>query len=72
MTNDGNHKAEPPESTDSNNLDGMAKALLVSIAWSYADALEQTKRSENQQQPAPESQSESQTEQVDRNSETNQ
>jgi hypothetical protein len=72
MTNEGNHKAEPPESRDLNNLDGMAKAFLVSMAWSYADALEQTKRSENQQKPAPESQSESQTEQVDRNSETNQ
>ena len=72
MTNDGNHKAEPPEIPDSKNLDGMAKAFLVSMAWSYADALEQTKRSENQQTPAPESESESQTEQVDRNSETNQ
>ncbi len=72
MTNDGNHKGEAPESTDSKNLDGMAKAFLVSMAWSYADALEQTKRSENKQQPAPESESESQIEQVDRNSETNQ
>ena len=71
MTNDGNHKAEPPEIPDSNNLDGMAKAFLVSMAWSYAEALEQTKRSENQQKPTPESQSESQSEQVDRNSETN-
>lgn len=72
MTNDGNHKAEAPESPDLKNLDGMAKAFLVSMAWSYADALEQTKRSENKQQPAPESESESQIEQVDRNSETNQ
>jgi hypothetical protein len=72
MTKDGNHKAEPPESKDLNNLDGMAKAFLVSVAWSYADALEQTKRSENQQQPAPESASESETEQVDSDSETNQ
>lgn len=62
MTNDGNHKAEAPESPDSKNLDGMAKAFLVSMAWSYADALEQTKRSENQQQPAPESESESASE----------
>ncbi|MDQ2098698.1 MAG: hypothetical protein QQW96_13745 [Tychonema bourrellyi B0820] len=72
MTNDGNHKAEAPESPDSKNLDSMAKAFLVSMAWSYAKALEQTKRSENQQQPAPESESESKIEQVDRNSETNQ
>ncbi|MFM9264523.1 hypothetical protein [Tychonema sp. BBK16] len=72
MTNDGNHEAKAPESPDSNNLDGMAKALLVSMAWSYAEALEQTKRSKNQQKPAPESESESQTEQTDRNSETNQ
>lgn len=72
MTNDGNHEAEVPESLDSKNLNGMAKALLVSMAWSYAEALEQTKRSKNQQKPAPECESESQTEQVDRNSETNQ
>lgn len=71
MTNDGNHKAEPPEIPDLNNLDGMAKAFLVSMAWSYAEALEQTKRSENQRKPVPESQPECQTEQVDRDSESN-
>ena len=54
------------------NADLSAKAFLVSVAWSCADALEQIKRSENQQQPAPEAAPESQTEQVDRNSETNQ
>jgi len=71
MTNDGNHKAESPESPDLNHVDGMGKAFLVSMAWSYAEALEQTKRSENQQKPAPESQPESQTEQVDSDSESN-
>jgi uncharacterized protein YjbI with pentapeptide repeats len=54
------------------NADLSAKAFLVSVTWSCADALEQIKRSENQQQPAPEAAPESQTEQVDRNSETNQ
>ncbi|MEG4341919.1 hypothetical protein QUB70_01345 [Microcoleus sp. A003_D6] len=79
MTNDGNPKAEPPENEDSENLDGMAKAFLVSVAWSYAEALERTKRSRNQQEPAPksptesqgESPAESQTETVDRTFESN-
>ena len=72
MTNDGNQKAEPPESEDSKDLSGMAKAFLVSVAWSYAEALERTKRSSrNPQVPAPESPTESPREQVDRNPESN-
>ncbi len=79
MTNDGNQKAEPPESENSKNLSGMAKAFLVSVAWSYAEALQQTKRSRNPQVPAPESPTESQaespresqTETVDRTFESN-
>ncbi|MDP8933544.1 MAG: hypothetical protein M3N42_05225, partial [Cyanobacteriota bacterium] len=71
MTNDGNQKAEAPESEDSQNLSGMAKAFLVSVAWSYAEALEVTKRSRNPQEAAPESPTESHTEQVDRNPESN-
>ena len=71
MTNDGNPKPEPPESEDSENLDGMAKAFLVSVAWSYAEALERTKRAQNQQEPAPESPAESPTETVDRTFEKN-
>ncbi len=79
MMNDGNPKPEPPESKDSENLDGMAKAFLVSVAWSYAEALERTKRLQNPQEPAPESQAESQaesptespTETVDRTFENN-
>ena len=75
MSNDGNPKPEPPESKDSENLDGMAKAFIVSVAWSYAEALERTKRSRNQQKPAPESEAESeaesQTETVDRTFEKN-
>ncbi|MEG4941054.1 hypothetical protein [Microcoleus sp. F4-D5] len=67
MTNDGNQKAEPPESEDSKDLDGMAKAFLVSVAWSYAEALERTKRSQNPQEPAPESP----TEQVESDPENN-
>ncbi|MBD1829617.1 hypothetical protein NDI47_10230 [Microcoleus vaginatus GB1-A2] len=67
MTNDGNQKAEAPQSEDSRNLSGMAKAFLVSVAWSYAEALERMKRSRNPQEPAPESP----TEQVDRNPENN-
>lgn len=62
MMNDGNPKPEPPESKDSENLDGMAKAFIVSVAWSYAEALERTKRARNPQEPAPESQAESPTE----------
>ncbi|MEG3897871.1 MULTISPECIES: hypothetical protein [unclassified Microcoleus] len=75
MTNDGNQKAEAPENEDSENLDGMAKAFIVSVAWSYAEALQRTKRSQNQQEPTPESlpesQTESQTETVDRTFESN-
>jgi len=71
MMNDGNQKPEPPESEDSENLDGMAKAFIVSVAWSYAEALERTKRAEKQQETAPESQPESPAETVDRTSESN-
>ncbi len=62
MINDGNPKAETPESEKSENLDGMAKAFIVSVAWSYAEALERTKRAQNQQETAPEPQPESQPE----------
>jgi hypothetical protein len=71
MTNDGNQKAEPPESEHLKDLSGMGKAFLVSVAWSYAEALERTKRSRNPQVPAPESPTESPREQVDRNPESN-
>ncbi|MEG4573594.1 hypothetical protein QUA56_12995 [Microcoleus sp. N3A4] len=75
MTNDSNQKAEPPKSDNSKNLSGMAKAFIVSVAWSYAEALQRTKRSQNQQEPKPESlpesQTESQTEKVDRTFESN-
>ncbi|MEG4146723.1 hypothetical protein [Microcoleus sp. Pol12B5] len=55
MMNDGNQKAEAPETEDAQNLSGMAKAFLVSVAWSYAEALDRTKRSRNPQEAAPES-----------------
>ncbi|WP_377478430.1 MAG: hypothetical protein P2A85_07585 [Microcoleus anatoxicus] len=58
MTKDGNDQAESPENQDLNNVDRMAKAFLVSMAWSYAEALEKTQKSQNQQKPAPESQKE--------------
>lgn len=67
MMNDGNQKAEAPESEDSQKLSGMAKAFLVSVAWSYAEALERMKRSRNPQEPAPESP----TEQVEPDTEKN-
>ncbi|MEG4075829.1 hypothetical protein QUA30_24460 [Microcoleus sp. Pol14C2] len=67
MMNDGNQKAEAPETQESQNLSGMAKAFLVSVAWSYAEALERMKRSRNPQQPAPESP----TEQVEPDPEKN-
>ena len=67
MMNDGNQKAETPETEDTQNLSGMAKSFLVSVAWSYAEALERTKRSQNPQEPAPESS----TEQVERDPENN-
>jgi len=67
MTKDGNDKAESPENRDLNNVDGMAKAFLVSMAWSYAEALEKTQKSQNPQKPAPESQKK----QVDGESESN-
>ncbi|MGL5064513.1 MAG: hypothetical protein ACRC62_31375 [Microcoleus sp.] len=75
MTNDGNQPAEPPKSKDlknldsknldSKNLDGMAKAFIVNFAWSYAEALERSKSSKNQQEPAPESPPESQVKKAD-------
>ncbi|MEG3977133.1 hypothetical protein QT970_21290 [Microcoleus sp. herbarium8] len=71
MTDDGNPKAPAPESDDSKNFDGIAKAFIVSVAWSYAEALERTKRSENQQEAAQKSQTQSETEQVDRAPERN-
>jgi len=67
MMNDGNQKAEAPETQESQNLSGMAKAFLVSVAWSYAEALERMKRSRNPQQPAQESP----TEQVEPDPEKN-
>ena len=70
MTNDGNKKAEPPESKDLKNLDGMAKAFIVNLAWSYAEALERSKKAKNKQKPAPESQPESQGEKADRSGES--
>lgn len=71
MMNDANQKAESPENQDLKNLDAMAKALIVKVAWAYAEALEKTKRAENQQKPAPESQPESEAESVDRHRENN-
>lgn len=71
MMNDGNQKAEPPENEDSKNLDGMAKAFIVSVAWSYAEALERTKRAEARQESTPESPSESPEKPVDRTPENN-
>jgi hypothetical protein len=56
MMNDANEKAEPSENQDLKKLDGMAKAFLVQVAWSYAEALEKTKRDRNPQEPGPESQ----------------
>jgi hypothetical protein len=75
MTNDGNQKAPAPKNQDSEHLDGMAKAFIVSVAWSYAEALERTKRAEKKQEATPksqpESQAESQAETVDRTSQSN-
>ncbi|NJR24271.1 MAG: hypothetical protein HC786_20015 [Richelia sp. CSU_2_1] len=65
MTNDDDRKSEPPESEDVKNLDGMAKAFIVNVAWSYAEALERSKRAKNKQKPAPESQPQSQVEKAD-------
>jgi hypothetical protein len=70
MTNDDDRKAEPPESEDVKNLDGMAKAFIVNVAWSYAEALERSKRAKNKQQSAPESQSQSQVEKADSSTES--
>ncbi|MEG4172325.1 MULTISPECIES: hypothetical protein [unclassified Microcoleus] len=67
MMNDGNQKAEAPESEDAQNLSGMAKAFIVSVAWSYAEALERMKRSRTPQEAAPESP----TEQVEPDTEKN-
>ena len=60
MTNDGSPKAEAPDNDDlQKNLDGIGKALIVSVAWSYAEALERTKRDRKEQKATPESQPES-------------
>lgn len=73
--NDANQKADQPENNDLNNLDGnldgMAKAFIVQVAWSYAEALERTKRHENQQKPVQKSQPKSPVEPDDRTSENN-
>ncbi len=61
MMNDGNQKAQVPESEDSQNLSGIAKAFIVNVAWSYAEALEQMQR-QKEQETAPESPPESQAE----------
>lgn len=73
MMNDANQKDEPPESEDVKNLDALGKAFIVQMAWSYAEALERTKpkHDKNQQEPAPESQPESEAEPVDRPCENN-
>jgi len=73
MMNDANQKDEPPESEDLKNLDALGKAFIVQMAWSYAEALERTKpkHDKNQQEPAPESQPESEAEPVDRPCENN-
>jgi hypothetical protein len=63
MTNDGNQKAQAPDNEDfKKDLDGIGKALIVSVAWSYAEALERTKRAKKEQKATPESQPESQPE----------
>jgi len=63
MTNDGNPKAQAPDNDDlKKELDGIGKALIVSVAWSYAEALERTKRAKKEQKATPESQPKSQPE----------
>lgn len=60
MTNDGNPKPQAPDNEDlKKELDGIGKALIVSVAWSYAEALERTKRAEKEQKATPKSQPES-------------
>lgn len=44
MVHEANQKAHPPDGDDLKDLNGMAKALIVSMAWSYADAVEKNKR----------------------------
>ena len=61
MMNDGNKKTQVPESEDSENLSGIAKAFLVNVAWSYAEALERMKQPKKQE-ATPESPAESQPE----------
>ncbi|WP_333129772.1 hypothetical protein [Microcoleus sp. Pol11C3] len=67
MMNDGNQKAEVPETEDAQTFSAMAKAFIVNVSWSYAEALERMKRSRNPQEPAPESP----TEQVKPDTESN-
>ncbi|WP_293149151.1 MULTISPECIES: hypothetical protein [unclassified Microcoleus] len=63
MTNDGSPKSSVPNNDDiQKDLDGIGKALIVSVAWSYAEALERTKREQKEQKAKRESQSESQPE----------
>jgi hypothetical protein len=63
MTNDGSPKPQAPDNDDfKKDLDGIGKALIVSVAWSYAEALERTKRDREEQKATPESQPGSQPE----------
>ncbi|HLO51206.1 MAG TPA: hypothetical protein VK211_22520 [Kamptonema sp.] len=55
MVNEANKNDRPPENEDLKDLNGIAKGMIVGIAWSYADALEKNKQAESQQETAQKS-----------------
>ena len=58
MIDEGNQKTQPPENDDLKDLKGIFKAMIVSLAWDYADILEKNKRAESQQETGEKSQEE--------------
>lgn len=58
MIDEGNQKTQPPENDDLKDLKGIFKAMIVNIAWDYADILEKNKRAASQQKTGEKSQEE--------------
>ncbi len=58
MLNEANQKDTTPENDDLKDLKGIFKAMIVNIAWDYADILEKNKRAQSQQKTGEKSQEE--------------
>jgi len=58
MLNEANQKDTTPENDDLKDLKGIFKAMIVNVAWDYADILEKNKRAASQQKTGEKSQEE--------------